>query len=124
MDKESKGDITTTVQTMEQVKLLSTILRRKIIRYINLPLKHMGSRSGIDTLKTFKEEAETALKECIKVSENLVYTYITDPQEQEHEEEDQVNYQEHMLSVVETIKKHIKARRHGEYSEEEEEGHE
>ena len=38
-------------------------------------------------LKIVKEETVTALEECMKMNENLVYNYITDPQEKEQEEE-------------------------------------
>ena len=50
-------------------------------------LKHIKGRSDIGMLKIFKEETVIALEERKKVNENLVYSYITDPQEQEQEEE-------------------------------------
>ena len=50
-------------------------------------LKHIKGISDIGMLKIFKEETVIALEERKKVNENLVYSYITDPQEQEQEEE-------------------------------------
>ena len=40
-------------------------------------------------LKDYKEEAETALKRCLEINENIVDNYISDPERQEFEEKEQ-----------------------------------
>ena len=72
MEEESKEDIKINVLIMEQLQKERAKLRRKISRSKNLLLKHIELKSSIKILKHYKEEVETALKECIKINENLV----------------------------------------------------
>ena len=71
-------------------------------------------------LKDYKEEAETALKRCLEINENIVDNYISDPERQEFEEEEQEIYREELRVVVGKLRKHLKGRRHEESSDEEE----
>ena len=107
MEKESKEDMKITVPVMEQLQKERAKLRRKITRSRNLLLKHIELRSSIKILKHYKEEAETALKECIKINENLVDNYIEDPETREFEEEEQEIYQEDVLLAEEYFEKYM-----------------
>ena len=50
MEKESKEDIKTTAETMEQLQKDRTIHRSNVTKYVNQLKKHMESKSKIEAL--------------------------------------------------------------------------
>ena len=123
MENESEEYIETPAQIMKQLLKLQkerTKLRRKIPRSKNLLIKHIDFGSGLGMLKDYKEEAETALKRCMEINEDIVDNYIEDSEMQEFEEEEQEIYREDVLLAVEQLKRHLKRRRDEKSSDEEE----